>query len=410
MARAPRGDDVTPRDDQAMPPPAGDATATGTPHLGTLAIHGGQHPDPLTGAVSVPIYQTSTFHQPALGEDHGYTYARAHNPTREALERNLAALEGATHCVAFGSGMAAIHAVTALLDAGDHVVASSDMYGGTYRVFEAVMRRLGIGFSYVDTTDPERIAAAVGPSTRMLYIETPSNPLMHVTDLRRVAELGRARRLTTVCDNTFMSPCFQRPLEHGIDVVVHSTTKYLNGHSDAIGGAVLVQGDRLAERLRLVRNATGGIPGPFDCWLVLRGLKTLAVRMQRHADNAGSIARLLESHPEVGRVNYPGLPSHPGHALMQRQCSAAGGMISIDLGDLERARRVLGACRLFTLAESLGGVESLISHPATMTHAFLDEGERARIGIGPGLVRLSVGIEDVRDLAADLQQALATLA
>jgi len=375
----------------------------------TLAIHAGQEPDPATGAVTVPIYQTSTFHQAELGKHKGYEYARTQNPTRRALESNLAALEGGRYGFAFGSGMAAIGAIANLFKSGDHVIASDDMYGGTFRLFNLVLKPYGLEFSYVDSSDVAALAAAIRPATRLIYVETPSNPLMKVTDLSAVGRLGRERGILTACDNTFMTPYFQKPLALGIDLVVHSTTKYLNGHSDMVGGVVVTDSTEVAERLAFLQNAVGGVPGPFDCWLVLRGTKTLALRMERHNQNALQVARHLAAHPKLGRIHYPGLPDHPGHALMQRQATGFGGMISFDLESLERARRFLGAVRLFTLAESLGGVESLICHPATMTHASVPAAERARVGLGDGLVRLSVGIEDAEDLIADLDQALARL-
>jgi cystathionine beta-lyase/cystathionine gamma-synthase len=303
--------------------------------------------------------------------------------------------------------MAAIGAVAHLLAGGDHVVASDDMYGGTFRLFNMMLRRFGLDFTYVDSSDVKAIEAAIRPATRLLYVETPTNPLMKVTDLRAVARIGRDRGILTACDNTFMTPYFQRPLGLGIDLVVHSTTKYLNGHSDMVGGAVVTEKQDLAERLAFIQNAAGGVPGPFDAWLVLRGTKTLALRMERHNQNALAIARHLKGHSKIKRMHYPGLPEHPGHELMQRQATGFGGMISFDLDAIERARRFVGAVRVFTLAESLGGVESLVCHPATMTHASVPAAERARVGLGDGLVRLSVGIEDAEDLIADVDQALA---
>jgi cystathionine beta-lyase/cystathionine gamma-synthase len=373
----------------------------------TLAIHAGQEPDRETGAVTVPIYQTSTYHQPELGKHKGYEYSRTQNPTRTALESNLAALEGGRYGFAFGSGMAAIGAIGHLLAAGDHVVASDDMYGGTFRLFNMLLKRCGLEFTYVDSSDTKAIAAAIRPTTRLLYVETPTNPLMKVTDLAAVAKMGRERGILTACDNTFMTPYFQRPLGFGIDLVVHSTTKYLNGHSDMVGGALVTEKQDLAERLAFIQNAAGGVPGPFDAWLVLRGTKTLALRMERHNQNALAVARHLKGQAKIKKIHYPGLPEHPGHELMQRQATGFGGMISFDLETIERARRFLGGVRVFTLAESLGGVESLVCHPATMTHASVPAAERARVGLGDGLVRLSVGVEDVEDLITDLDQALA---
>jgi cystathionine beta-lyase/cystathionine gamma-synthase len=373
----------------------------------TLAIHAGQEPDRETGAVTVPIYQTSTYHQPELGKHKGFEYSRTQNPTRSALEANRAALEGGRYGFAFSSGMAAIGAIGHLLAGGDHVVASDDMYGGTFRLFNMLLKRFGLEFTYVDSSDTAAIEAAIKPATRLLYVETPTNPLMKVTDLRAVAKIGRERGILTACDNTFMTPYFQRPLGLGIDLVVHSTTKYLNGHSDMVGGAIVTEKQELAERLAFIQNAAGGVPGPFDAWLVLRGTKTLALRMERHNANALLVARHLKGQSKIKKIHYPGLPEHAGHELMQRQATGFGGMIAFDLESIEQARRFLGAVRVFTLAESLGGVESLVCHPATMTHASVPAAERARVGLGDGLVRLSVGVEDAEDLIADLDQALA---
>ncbi len=373
----------------------------------TLAIHAGQEPDTATGAVTVPIYQTSTYHQPELGKHRGFEYSRTHNPTRSALEGNLAALERGRYGFAFASGMAAIATLAHLLRAGDHVIASDDMYGGTFRLFNLVLSRYGIDFTFVDTSNLGAIEAAVKPTTRLIYVETPTNPMMKVTDLRAVARIARERGLLTCCDNTFMTPYFQRPLEHGLDLVVHSTTKFLNGHSDMVGGAVVTDSADLAERIAFLQNAVGGVPGPFDCWLVLRSTKTLAVRMERHNQNGLLVARWLARHAQLPKLYYPGLPEHAGHELMQRQATGFGSMISFDLETEDRARRFLGGVRLFTLAESLGGVESLVCHPASMTHASVPPAERARVGLSDGLVRLSVGIEDAEDLIADLDQALA---
>jgi cystathionine beta-lyase/cystathionine gamma-synthase len=373
----------------------------------TLAIHAGQEPDRETGAVTVPIYQTSTYHQPELGKHKGFEYSRTQNPTRSALEANIAALEGGRYGFAFSSGMAAIGAIGHLLAAGDHVVASDDMYGGTFRLFNMLLKRFGLEFTYVDSSDTKAIEAAIKPATRLIYVETPTNPLMKVTDLAAVAKIGHDRGILTACDNTFMTPYFQRPLGFGIDLVVHSTTKYLNGHSDMVGGAIATEKQDLAERLAFIQNAAGGVPGPFDAWLVLRGTKTLALRMERHNQNALAVARHLKGQAKIKKIHYPGLPEHPGYELMQRQATGFGGMISFDLETIERARRFLGGVRVFTLAESLGGVESLVCHPASMTHASVPAAERARVGLGDGLVRLSVGVEDVEDLIADLDQALA---
>lgn len=373
----------------------------------TDAIHVGQEPDPTTGAIIVPIYQTSTFVQEELGKHKGYEYARTGNPTRTALEKNLACLEGGRFAFAFASGMAAINVVMSLFKTGDHIVAGHNLYGGTFRLFERVLKDFGLKFSYANTCRPEEVNKAIQTSTRMLFIETPTNPVMEITDLEATARLAHERGVLLAVDNTFMSPYFQRPLGLGADVVVHSTTKYLNGHSDGVGGAVILNDPALAERLKFLQNAAGAVLGPFDCWLVLRGVKTLAVRMRQHNENGMAIARFLAQHPKVKHVHYPGLPSHPQHELAKKQMSGFGGMLSFETGSLENARTVLKSVRLCSLAESLGGVETLISHPASMTHASIPAQERDRIGITDGLVRISVGIEDVEDLIADLEQALA---
>ena len=380
--------------------------------IGTRAIHAGQSPDPSTGAIMPPIYATSTFVQESPGVHKGLDYGRSHNPTRWALERCVADLEGGAVAFAFASGMAAIATVLELVDAGAHIVASDDLYGGTYRLFERVRRRsAGLSFTFVDMTDPAKVAAAVRPETRVMWVETPTNPLLKLADLAALAEIGRSRNLLTVADNTFASPWVQRPLDSGFDVVVHSTTKYLNGHSDVIGGIAIVAGEprqaEWRERLGFLQNAVGGIAGPFDSFLALRGVKTLAIRMQRHCENALALAQWLEGQPEVKRVRYPGLPSHPQHALAKRQMHGFGGMVAVDLkADLAGTKRFLERCHLFALAESLGGVESLIEHPAIMTHATIPAEQRAHLGIGDSLVRLSVGIEDLADLQADLRNAL----
>lgn len=386
---------------------------TASQHLETLAIHAGQAPDPTTGAVSVPIYMTSTYAQSGPGEHQGFEYSRSHNPTRFALEDNLAALEGGAAGFAFASGLAASTTVLHLLSAGDHVVAGSDLYGGTYRLFERVMRQTGLEFTYVDPARPAAFAEAMRPSTRLCWVETPSNPLLTLCDIAAVAELCKARGVPLVVDNTFCSPCVQRPLALGADLVVHSTTKYLNGHSDVVGGAVVVKDKEAAERLRFLQNAMGSVPSPMDCFFVLRGVKTLPLRMERHSQNALRISQFLEAQPQVERVIYPGLPSHPQHALAQRQMAQPGGMLSFVLrgdahsgGALEASRRFLRAVRLFACAESLGGVESLIEHPAIMTHASVPKALREQYGISDGLIRLSVGIEHADDLVADLKQAL----
>lgn len=376
----------------------------------TKAIHAGNLPDPTTGAVTVPIYQTSTYAQEEIGKHKGFEYSRTQNPTRSALEENLAAIESGTHGFAFSSGMGATTTlVMALLKAGDHVVASNNMYGGTFRVFDRVFKDYGLTFTYVDTADAAAVAAAITPHTKLLFIETPTNPMMTISDLPALAAIARQHGVASCVDNTFATPYLQRPLELGIDVVMHSTTKYLNGHSDMVGGALVVKDAALAERLAFMRNAIGTNPGPMDCWLVLRGTKTLAVRMERHCANAQIIAEWVSAHPAVQKVYYPGLPDHPQHALAARQMRGFGGMVSIETGSLENAKKVARAVRVFTLAESLGGVESLLCHPVSMTHAFVPQAERDRTGLTEGLIRLSVGIEDVEDLIADLEQALATL-
>jgi cystathionine beta-lyase/cystathionine gamma-synthase len=370
----------------------------------TDAIHAGQAPDAVTGAVSVPIYQTSTYAQSGLGENTGYEYARTRNLTRERLETNLAVLEKGTHGICFASGMAAVHALTQCLRAGEHVLLGDNLYGGTYRLLDRVVGPLGMPFDTVATQDLPEVERRIRPETRMILIETPTNPVMTLTDLPRLGELCRSRGVTLAVDNTFMTPYFQNPLELGAHVVVHSTTKYLNGHSDMVGGAVITRDDALAERLRFVQNASGAVPGPFDCWLALRGVKTLALRMERHQANALEVARHLQARglPTL----YPGLPSHPQHELARTQMRGFGGMVTVELGSLEAARRVLPRFRLFTLAESLGGVESLVSHPVTMTHAAVPAERRERAGLTEGMIRLSVGCEDVEDLIRDIDQAL----
>jgi cystathionine gamma-lyase/cystathionine beta-lyase/cystathionine gamma-lyase/homocysteine desulfhydrase len=372
----------------------------------TDAIHAGQQPDPSTGAIITPIYQTSTFVQEELGKHKGYEYARTSNPTRSALEKNLAVLERGRFGLAFASGMAATQAVLTLFKAGDHVVVGRNVYGGTFRLFDKILTKFGLEFSYVDTARLVEIERALRPNTRLLFIETPTNPLMEITDLAAAAELAHARKMLVAVDNTFMSPYFQRPIEFGADIVIHSTTKYLNGHSDGVGGAVVLNDSELYERLKFIQNAAGAILGPFDSWLVLRGVKTLAVRMERHNQNGLAIARFLSSHSKVKKVYYPGLATHPQHELAKKQMTGFGGMLAFETGSLANAAAVLKSVRLCALAESLGGVETLISHPATMTHASVPREEREKLGITDGLVRISVGIEDVEDLVADLDQAL----
>ncbi len=370
----------------------------------TDAIHAGQLPDPTTGAIMPPIYQTSTYVQEAVGKHKGYEYARTQNPTREALEKNVAVLEKGTHGIAFSSGMAAIHAVVQSLEEGNHVLLGDDLYGGTFRLMNQVMNPLGMAFDTVSTRDSAAVEKAIRPETRMLLLETPSNPVMIVTDIKAVAGICRERDVMLVVDNTFMTPYFQNPLELGAQVVVHSSTKYLNGHSDMVGGIVITSDEPLAERIRFIQNAAGAIPGPFDCWLALRGIKTLALRMERHNRNAMKIAAYLENQGR--KVIYPGLPSHPQHELSRTQARGFGGMVSLELGSFEEAQRVLPRFRLFALAESLGGIESLVSHPASMTHAAVPRAAREAVGLTDGLIRFSVGCEEVEDLTEDIQQAL----
>jgi len=375
--------------------------------LGTRAVHAGQEPEPLAGAVTMPIFQTSTYVQEALGRHKGHEYARVSNPTREALERNVAALEGGTHGLAFASGMAAIDSLLTLLSAGDHVVCGENVYGGTHRLMEQVRSRQGLAFTYVDTRDVATVERAIRRDTKLLFVETPTNPMMRLADLAALGSLATARSLLFAVDNTFATPVFQRPFQFGADLVVHSTTKYLNGHSDMVGGLVVTRRDDLAEQLAFLQKAVGAVPGPFDCWLVLRGTKTLTLRMRQHDQNGRRIAEWLANDRRVRTVYYPGLPSHPQHELACRQMSGFGGMLSFETGSLERARRIVERTRIFALAESLGGVESLIGHPATMTHAAVPQVMREAMGLTDGLVRLSVGVEDADDLIADLDQALA---
>lgn len=371
----------------------------------TRAIHAGQEPDSATGAVIVPIYQTSTFAQEAVGVHKGYDYARSGNPTRTALETALAALDGGAHALAFASGLAAESAVLLLLSAGDHVIGGDDCYGGTYRLFSKVFARHGLSFDFVDTRDPEEVAEAIRPETRLIWLETPTNPMLKLANIVKIAELARDRGVLTLVDNTFASPYLQRPLELGADIVLYSTTKYMGGHSDVVGGALVMRDAGLHERLKFLQNAAGGVPGPFDSWLVLRGLKTLALRMRAHSENGLAVARFLAEHPAVEQVIYPGLPSHPQHELAARQMRGFGGMISLVLrGGADAANAMVTRTKLFTLAESLGGVESLIEVPAGMTHASV---AGSKLEVPAGLVRLSVGIEDAEDLIADLAQALA---
>ena len=373
----------------------------------TRAIHAGVEPDPATGAIMTPVYLTSTYAQSAPGQHRGYEYSRSDHPTRAALEHNLAALEGVEYGLAFASGLAAESAVLHLLQTGDHVVATRDLYGGTYRLFERVWAKYGVEFSYAEGEDIDALRRAFRPNTKLFWIETPSNPLLSIVDLRAACELAHAHGALAVVDNTFATPYLQQPFEFGADIVVHSTTKYLGGHSDVVGGALCVRERALYEQLKFYQNAVGAVPGPLDCFLVLRGIKTLALRMRQHCENARRIAEYLAQHPEVKQVRYPGLPTHPGHALARQQMRDFGGIVTMELhGGAARAMRFLSSTRLFTLAESLGGVESLMCHPATMTHASIPPEERARIGITDALIRLSVGVEDADDLLEDLAQAI----
>ena len=375
----------------------------------TICLHAGQEPDPATGAIVTPIYQTSTYVQDELGKHKGYEYARTQNPTRSAVEGNLAAMESGKAAFAFASGMAAINAIATMLRAGDHVVVSDNVYGGTFRLFSQVLNRYDLSFTYVDTGDLDAVEQAFTPATRMLFVETPSNPVMRLTDLRLAADLAHRRDVRLVVDNTFASPCIQRPLELGADLVTHSTTKYLNGHSDSVGGIVIAVRDEDIEWLKFVQNAAGAILGPFDAWLVLRGTKTLPLRMVQHSANGLALAEFLAAHAKIRHVFYPGLPEHPQYDLATRQMRGFGGMLAFEIGSLEAARRLLNGVRLMSLAESLGGVETLISHPATMTHASVPAAHRQMLGITDGLVRISAGIEDIEDLKEDLAQALANV-
>lgn len=385
-----------------------DHEATKGLSFGTLAIHAGVEPEPVTGAIMTPIFQTSTYVQPAVGQPRGgrYDYGRTANPTREALEANIAALEGGTHGIAFASGLAAIEAIVKRLSAGDHVVSEENTYGGTTRMFNHVLSRLGIDFTYVDSRDTDAVAAAMRPETRLVHVETPTNPMMRLCDIAAIADVAHDSGALLSVDNTFASPFNQRPLELGADFTLHSSTKYVNGHSDLIGGLVAVKEERLAEDLLFIRKSTGAVPGPMDCWLTLRGVKTLHVRMIRHNENGMAVARFLQEHAKVDRVYYPGLPGHEQHELAKRQMSGFTGMVSVDVGDLERAKAFTEHMKIFALAESLGGVESLVNVPALMTHASVPEDRREAMGITPGLVRLSVGIEDIDDIIADLERVL----
>src|SRR6058998_1099160 len=369
--------------------------------FGTRAVHAGQRPEPLAGAIMTPVYLTSTYVQEGLGENKGYEYARGKNPTREALERNVAALEGGRYGFAFSSGMGCLDSIMKLFRSGDHVVCGENVYGGTFRLFDRLLQNFGLRFSYVDTRDPQRIADAITPQTRLVLVETPTNPLMRITDLRASAEIARRAHALLLVDNTFASPFFQRPFDFGADIVYHSTTKYLNGHSDMVGGIAVVNDDDLATRMQFILNSSGAVPGPFDAWLVLRGTKTLHLRMPRHDENGRKIASWLAEKLGHENVIYPGLTSHPQHELAKRQMKGFGGMISVLTGSKEKAAKILGKVRVFSLAESLGGVESLISHPASMTHASVPAERRAQLGITEGLIRLSCGVEDANDLLSD---------
>jgi cystathionine gamma-lyase len=375
----------------------------------TTAIHAGQEPEKLTGAVTVPIYQTTTYAQHTLGEHVKYDYGRTINPTREALETNLAALENGAFGFAFSSGMSAIAAALSLVKPGEHVIAGNDMYGGTYRYFTRILSELGVEFSYVDMRDIEQIQKAIRKTTRLVYCETPTNPMMNLTDLAALGKLAKEHGLISVVDNTFMSPYLQNPLDFGIEIVLHSATKYIGGHSDVIGGAVITSNSDYAAKIKFYQNAYGAIPSPFDCWLLLRSVKTLALRMRAHSNNAQVIAERLASDDRIQKVFYPGLATHPQHELALSQMKSFGGMISLDTGSLERARKFTGALRYFTLGESLGGVESLVCHPITMTHASVPEDRRKALGITEGLIRLSVGVEDVEDLLEDIERGLDAL-
>ncbi|MDP9204568.1 MAG: PLP-dependent aspartate aminotransferase family protein [Gemmatimonadota bacterium] len=373
--------------------------------FGTRAIHAGQRPDVLSGAIMTPIYTTSTYVQEGLGKNKGYEYARGKNPTREALERNVAALEGGTHGFAFSSGMGATDSIMKLFKSGDHIVAGESSYGGTFRLFDKILKNFGLSFSYVDSRDPQNVEDACAGNTVAIMMETPTNPMMRITDLSAVGQIAKRKNVLFIVDNTFASPYFQRPFEHGADIVYHSSTKYLNGHSDMVGGIAVVRDDSLAERMQFILNTAGAVPGPFDAWLVLRGTKTLHLRMPRHDENGRKIAAWLAEKIGHENVIYPGLASHPQHELAKRQMRGFGGMISVLTGSKDKAAKILGRVRVFSLAESLGGVESLISHPASMTHASVPPERRAELGLRDDLLRLSCGVEDVDDLIADLEQA-----
>lgn len=374
----------------------------------TRAIHAGQEPDPTTGSVMTPIYQTSTYAQTGMGEHKGYEYARTSNPTRTALETCIASLENGKHGLAFASGLAAEQAILSLLSSGDHMIACDDLYGGTYRIFERIMRRYQVGTSYITASATHDYEKAIQPNTKLIWLETPTNPLLRLVDIRAVAEIAHRHNVLLVVDNTFSSPYFQQPLALGADIVIHSTTKYINGHSDVIGGAIVMNNDEVHEAIKFYQNAAGGVPGPFDVWLTMRGIKTLALRMQQHQDNAFAVARFLSEHPRVEKVYYPGLPSHPDYEIAKRQMSGFGGMVSFQFKGMQAdVNQIAGRFKIFTFAESLGGVESLVCHPASMTHGSIPREIREARGLTDTLLRLSIGIEDIEDLIADLEQALA---
>ncbi|MCS7052746.1 MAG: PLP-dependent aspartate aminotransferase family protein [Ignavibacterium sp.] len=370
----------------------------------TDAIHSGQIPDPTTGAIITPIYQTSTYAQKELGVNTGYTYGRAHNLTREALEKNIATLEKGKYAVAFSSGVAAINSIISLVKTGEHIIVSDNVYGGTYRLFEAILKNYGIEFSWVDTTNKEQIENAIKENTKIIYVETPSNPLLTITDLKMVSAISRKNNLISVCDNTFMSPYFQNPLEFGIDIVIHSTTKYLNGHSDVIGGILITNNEDIYKKIKFYQRSTGSIPSPFDCWLILRSTKTLAVRLKKHEENAKEFAKFLEKSGVAKKVIYPGLENHPQHQLAKEQMKGFGGIVSAEFGDIETAKKILNGVKIFTLAESLGGVESLICQPYSMTHSSMPKEKKEKLGITESLVRFSIGLEDIEDLIFDVEK------
>jgi cystathionine beta-lyase/cystathionine gamma-synthase len=386
-----------------------DETNTAGLRMGTLAVHAGQQPEPVTGAIMTPVFQTSTYVQPELGRHLGYEYARTHNPTREALERNVAALEGGAFGIAFASGLAAHDTMIKMFSADDHIVCGEGVYGGTFRLFSKVIARMGLHFTFVDSCSLDEIRAAIRPNTKLVHVETPTNPMMGLTDIAAAAEIAHAAGAWLSVDNTFASPYNQQPLALGADLALHSTTKYINGHSDMVGGMAVMNSPEIHDQFRFLQNAAGAVPGPWDCWLALRGTKTLHLRMQAHNANGLQIAQWLETHPKIQRVYYPGLPSHPQHELARRQMKGFTGMISIETGSMENAAKLVNNTRIFALAESLGGVESLIGHPAMMTHASVPVDRRQAMGLSDGLVRLSCGVEDVEDLIADLDQALAKM-